>query len=73
MDPVNNPSHYTHGGIECIDAMDAAFGPEQMKIYCKISAFKYLWRAHIHKDGVNVNLKKAVWFIQRALVGDADA
>lgn len=26
LDPVNRPSHYTSGGIECIDAMHAAFG-----------------------------------------------
>ena len=27
-DPVNKPSHYTQGEIECIDAIEAALGPE---------------------------------------------
>lgn len=25
-DVVNHPSHYTQGGIECVEAMEAAFG-----------------------------------------------
>ena len=30
-DHVNRPAHYTSGGIECIDAMQAAFGVEAVK------------------------------------------
>ena len=36
---VNSPSHYLSGDIECIDAMVAAFGEEQVRIYAKINAF----------------------------------
>ena len=43
-DPVNRPAHYTSGGIECIDAMQAAFGAEAVKNFCLCNAFKYLWR-----------------------------
>lgn len=50
-DPVNRPAHYTSGGIECIDAMQAAFGDEAVKDFCLCNAFKYLWR-HQNKNGV---------------------
>lgn len=42
-DVINHPSHYTQGGIECIDAMKSAFGAAQLAVYCKIAAFKYIW------------------------------
>lgn len=41
-DVVNHPIHYTQGGIECIDAMKAAFGAAELAVYCKIAAFKYI-------------------------------
>lgn len=60
-DPVNRPAHYTSGGIECIDAMQAAFGAEVVKDFCLCNAFKYLWR-HRQKNGVE-DLKKACWYL----------
>lgn len=62
-DLVNHPIHYTHGGIECIDAMKAAFGSDELKVYCKIAAFKYLWRAD-HKGGLT-DIKKARFYIEK--------
>lgn len=44
-DPVHSPSHYTSGGIECIDAMRATFHPSEFAAFCKLNAFKYIWRA----------------------------
>lgn len=64
-DPVNRPSHYTSGGIECIDAMQAAFGAEVVKDFCLCNAFKYLWR-HRNKNGVE-DLKKACWYLNRLI------
>lgn len=64
-DPVNRPSHYTSGGIECIDAMQAAFGAEMVKDFCLCNAFKYLWR-HRNKNGVE-DLKKARWYLNRLI------
>lgn len=62
-DPVNHPSHYTQGKIECIDAMESAFGIAKTATYCHINAFKYLWRME-HKNGVE-DLKKAVWYLNK--------
>lgn len=64
-DPVNRPAHYTSGGIECIDAMQAAFGAEAVKDFCLCKAFKYLWR-HRNKNGVE-DLKKARWYLNRLI------
>lgn len=64
-DPVNHPAHYTSGGIECIDAMQAAFGDEAVKDFCLCNAFKYLWR-HRNKNGVE-DLKKACWYLNRLI------
>lgn len=64
-DPVNRPAHYTSSGIECIDAMQAAFGAEAVKDFCLCNAFKYLWR-HRNKNGVE-DLKKCRWYLNRLI------
>lgn len=64
-DPVNRTAHYTSGGIECIDAMQAAFGAEAVKDFCLCNAFKYLWR-HREKGG-SEDLKKARWYLNRLI------
>ena len=62
-DVVNHPTHYTQGEIECIDAMKAAFGANELSVYCKIAAFKYIWRCE-HKNGTE-DVKKAVWYLNK--------
>ena len=69
-DHVNRPAHYTSGGIECIDAMQAAFGVEAVKDFCLCNAFKYLWR-HRQKNGVE-DLKKARRYLNR-LIAEMEA
>lgn len=62
-DPVNHPEHYTAGGIECIDAIEAALTPEEFRGYCKGNALKYIWRER-HKGGEE-SLRKARWYINK--------
>lgn len=60
-DPVHSPSHYT-GEIECIDAMRAAFTRQEVAAFCKLNAFKYIWRAG--KKGLSVeDLEKALVYL----------
>ena len=66
-DPVNHPPHYTAGGIETIDAIEAALTAEEFRGYCKGNALKYVWRER-HK-GQNESIKKAIWYLNR-LVGE---
>lgn len=56
-DNVNHPSHYTHGGIECIKAIEASMSPEGFQDYCKGNVLKYTWRWR-EKNGLE-DLKKA--------------
>lgn len=65
-EPVNHPLHYNRGGIECIDAIEAATsglsGPEA---YNTGEAIKYLWRWK-WKNG-REDLQKATWYINRMI------
>ena len=54
-DQVNHPSHYQGNGIECIDAMLAAFGKGEVISFCKLNAFKYIWRSL--QKGILIKLK----------------
>ena len=63
---VNSPSHYNQGNIECIDAMISAFGEYSTAEFCKINAFKYLWRLG-HKDDETQEIGKIKWYLDKYL------
>ena len=65
-DMVNSPAHYTDGGIETIDFIQAKLTPEQFVGMCVGNALKYLSRAGKKGDRVE-DLRKARWYITRAL------
>lgn len=60
---IDKPPHYTQGGIECIDAIEAALTPEEFRGYCKGQAIAYLWRER-HKGG-DTDIGKAGWYCRR--------
>ena len=63
---VNHPPHYNAGGIECIDALEAATsGLQGIEAFCTANAIKYLWRWKL-KNGEE-DLQKAVWYIERLI------
>lgn len=64
LDDVNHPLHYTAGSIECIDAMESAFGNEAVQTFCILSAFKYLWR-YDKKESAIKDIKKAQWYLNK--------
>ena len=66
VDIVNHPSHYTQGGIECIDALKAAtVSKTGIEAVCTANAIKYLWR-YEEKNGIE-DVKKARWYIDRLI------
>ena len=65
-DEVNNPAHYTAGGIETIDYMRAKASPEEFRGYLRLNALKYLSRAGLKGDAVT-DLKKAAWYVNRLI------
>ena len=62
-DPVQHPAHYTDGGIECIDYIEAkGLG------YHLGNAVKYISRAGKKDPAKTIeDLEKAVWYIQRKI------
>jgi hypothetical protein len=64
-DVVNSPQHYNFAGIECIDAIKAALGPEGFRDYMMGNVLKYSWR-YKYKNGLE-DLKKAQWYLDRTI------
>lgn len=65
VDMVNQPPHYTQGGIECIDAIKAALGPG-FNDFLRGQVIKYVWRGP-HKGSPSEDYKKAQWYLNRLL------
>lgn len=65
-DPVNHPSHYTAGGVECIDAIGAALCKytDPVDAWLAGQVIKYIWRAPL-KGTYEQDLKKAQFYMNR--------
>lgn len=63
-DMVNHPPHYTQGGIECIDAIEASMSAEEFAGYLKGNVMKYLWR-YRNKGRETEDLSKAQWYLNK--------
>ena len=60
-DAVNHPSHYTDGGIETIDFIEAKKMPYHLG-----NAVKYISRAGKKDQNKTIeDFQKAVWYIER--------
>jgi hypothetical protein len=67
-DPVNHPSHYTTGGIECIDALESMMAGYKSPV-CGALAWqivKYVWRAPL-KGNMAQDLDKAKFYLCRLI------
>ena len=65
---VQHPSHYTQGGVECIEAIRASMTADGFCDYCKGNIIKYIWRWR-DKGGVEDLRKASVyldWLINAA-------
>jgi hypothetical protein len=67
LDMVNHPPHYEEGKIECIEAMEEVIGRDGVIEFCIGNTFKYIWR-HLkkHKSPLE-DLKKARWYLDKAI------
>jgi hypothetical protein len=63
-DPIN-PSHYTQGSVECIEAIEASMTPEAFKGFLKGNCIKYLFR-YEKKNGLE-DLEKCNWYLNHLL------
>lgn len=66
-DIINHPAHYTAGGIECIDAIEAAIAAIESPTEACLTGqiIKYVWRWRL-KNGVE-DLKKARFYLDRLI------
>lgn len=65
-DPVNHPSHYTQGKVECIDAVESAtVNKKGIEAVCTANIIKYLWR-YEEKGGLE-DLKKAKFYLNKLI------
>lgn len=61
---VEHPTHYNAGNFECIDMMENIFGKGEVMAFCKLNAFKYLWRAKM-KGKEAEDIAKASWYLKK--------
>lgn len=73
-DPVNHPSHYTAGGVECIDAITAALCKYEDPVDAWLAGqvIKYLWRAPL-KGKYKEDIEKARFYLNRLVDNQIDA
>ena len=64
--PVHHPSHYTSGGIETIDYMEAKSTPEEFRGHLRLTTLKYLSRAGLKEDTLQ-DLEKAAWYLNKLI------
>ena len=62
MNKIDHPAHYS-GEHECIELMEALYGIEAVKDFCRCNSFKYRFRAG-RKEGETKqeDIKKAEWY-----------
>lgn len=62
--PVTSPAHYTHGGIETIDFIEA----KNLNFHLG-NAVKYISRAGKKDPEKEIeDLRKAIWYIERQIL-----
>ena len=62
---VNSPDHYTTGGIEAIDYMQAKLSADEFQGYLKGNILKYISRSN--QKGKIEDLKKAQWYLNKLI------
>ena len=65
-DIVNHPAHYTSGGIETIDYMEAKSTVEEFCGHLRLTTIKYLSRTGLKDDPLQ-DLEKAAWYLNKLI------
>lgn len=61
---VNHPSHYNKYDVEVIEMMRRIWGDEEVRIWCKLSAFKYRMRlGEKPENSIEQDLKKENFYL----------
>ena len=65
-DNINEPTHYTAGDIDCIDAIESSMELDAFCGYLKGNVMKYMWRYNLKNNPVE-DLKKARWYLDKLI------
>lgn len=67
MSELKDPIRYkrTEDSVDCFTAMESAFGIDALITFCKLNAFKYIWREKF--KGGKVDMEKAQVYISKYL------
>jgi hypothetical protein len=65
-DPVNRPSHYTQGSVECLDAIKSALGHDGFEAFCRGQVLKYVWRAPFKNANLQ-DYQKARFYLDKLI------
>lgn len=64
---VNHPSHYNQYDMETIDMMEKIWGPEAVRMWCIMTAFKYRMRmGHKADNPIKQDFDKEQWYLYKA-------
>ena len=66
MSDPTNPDHYTRGGIEAADVLQAKLTPEEFAGFCRGNILKYVLRAG-YKGPALRDYEKAQWYLDRLI------
>jgi hypothetical protein len=66
IDYVSHPPHYTVGGIETIDYMQAKSTPAEFAGHLRLTTLKYLSRGPFKEDALE-DYKKARWYLNHLI------
>lgn len=66
VDMVNEPPHYNHGNIECIEYIKDIFTEEEYRGYLRGNITKYHHRL-MHKGSAKQNAEKMKWYLERLI------
>ncbi len=69
-DLINNPRHYTTGGLEVIDILHAKMSTEEFRGFLRGNVIKYILRAP-HKGHPQNDYMKAQWYLNALLADHA--
>lgn len=64
IDVVNHPTHYTFGGIECLDAIKGQLGTDGFIAFLRGQIAKYNWRI-MHKNNPLEDAKKIQFYTNK--------
>ena len=66
MNEISKPKHYTHGNVECLDAIDSMLDESTRINFYRTQIVKYMWRLR-DKGSPLKDAQKARFYLDRLI------